>query len=1585
MPTLCINTAVTAITIATTGATGISNSGVSGANGLPAGVSATWASNLITISGTPIASGTFNYSIPLTGGCGSVNATGTITVTPANTAGTPSSTPTLCINNLLIPNITIATTGATGISNSGVSGANGLPAGVSATWASNLITISGTPTAAGTFNYSIPLTGGCGSVNATGTIIVTAIPTASIFYAGNPFCTSLSSPQSVILSGTGAYTGGTYSSTTGLTINSSSGAITPSTSTAGTYTVTYTIPSSGGCTSVPVTTSVTITALPVATFSYTGTPYCQNASNPLPTFSGGGVAGTFSSTTGLVFVNTSTGQVNLVASTTGTYTVTNTIAASGGCAQVTASNSITINPNLPVSITITANPSGPICSGTNVTFTATPVNGGSSPIYQWQKNGLNVGTNSYIYSNANLVNNDAIRCILTSNTNCPTGNPDTSNVIVMTVNPLLPVSIVISSNPTGPICSGTSVIFTAIPTNGGASPLYQWKKNGVNVGTSSTTYTDAGLNNGDVITCILTSDATCPINNPATSNGITMTVNPTPVAPVSANANPGSIYSTYTGNVILIASGGGTGTGDILRWYIGGCGSGNSIGSGNPLTIAAPSSTTTYYARWENGSCYSGCASTQVTVFDVFRSRATGNWSDITTWEVYNNSSLSWVSPDHFPTALDGTITIMSPHVVSIPPSTGSINVDELTINSGGELLVYVNPSGYWLNIVNGPGTDLTVNGTMEYQDDAVQLLDGATMVVGSGGKYLANMTYGGNYPITIPTATWDPNSTCEILACNQLVPSGGLNQTFGNFTWNYSGQTETLNLGGALQNILGNFTVESTGSGNTLQLSNSNNLTLNIGNDIIIQSGILDFSNGAASTKIINLGGNYNQTGGTFTNSNSNPLTVNFNGSGKTFTQSGGTLTSSYINWNVSTGASLAILNNLPVSSGRNCNVNGTLDCGISTFVSGSGTFSLASGGTLIMGSPNGISSSGGTGNVQTSVRNFSSGANYIYDGIASQITGNGLPSIVSNLTINNSNNIALTGSSGVNGTLNLLNGAFFIGHQSFTFQNSDIPILKTSGTITTDTATNLIFGTSGNTAGAAFTLPSGTFTTSPTINNLTVNRDNPLTLNSQPLGIKGVLLCNGQLNINNNLTLLSTATQTALIDGSGTGQVSGNIAMQRYLPLSFGYKYVSSPFNSVTVSQFASYIDLNASFPTFYKYDESQTSDWWINYTNPSGILAPTQGYAANFGGTNAPVTFSLNGAVNNGTLSSGTIYNHNNTFTQGFNLVGNPYPSPIDWNTSSGWTRTNIDNAIYYFNTGDSNQYVGTYSSYINGISSDGLANNIIPAMQGFFIHVSNGSYPVAGSLTFSNQTRINNLDPLFHTPLQESTVPLLRLTAGFENNPGSADPMVIYFDDAASWKFDKEYDAIKLMNTDWLVPNVYAVSKDTLNLSIYGLPPFTDTINVVPMGLETEMSGWVNFHVADIENFPSNLNVYFADSKTVIIQNLLQNKDVRIKLDAGVYKSRFSLIFSLKDLQYNPGTNLYFYAYSFEETLYIYMNLYPGERGSLIVYNMLGQPVCHSDLLVNGIQQVPLDLQPGIYVVCLSSSKGTYTKKVFINSK
>jgi hypothetical protein len=134
--------------------------------GMPVGVNASWANNTLTISGTPTAPGTFNYSIPLEGGCSSVNATGSFTVISDNTAGNASSTPTLCVNTTLT-NLTHITTSATGIGS-----ATGLPDGVSASWANNMITISGTPTASGIFNYSIPLTGGCGNVSATGTITV---------------------------------------------------------------------------------------------------------------------------------------------------------------------------------------------------------------------------------------------------------------------------------------------------------------------------------------------------------------------------------------------------------------------------------------------------------------------------------------------------------------------------------------------------------------------------------------------------------------------------------------------------------------------------------------------------------------------------------------------------------------------------------------------------------------------------------------------------------------------------------------------------------------------------------------------------------------------------------------------------------------------------------------------------------------------------------------------------------------------------------------------------------------------------------------------------------------------------------------------------------------------------------------------------------------------------------------------------------------------------------------------------------------------------------------------------------------------
>jgi hypothetical protein len=187
-----------------------------------------------------------------------------------------------------------------------------------------------------------------------------------------------------------------------------------------------------------------------------------------------------------------------------------------------------------------------ICTGSSVTFTATPTNGGTSPSYQWQLNGSNVGTNSPTYTNSSLTSGQIVTCIMTSNMSGATNNPATSNAITTTVNAYVTPSISISGSTT--ICSGTNATYTATPTNGGTTPAYQWKVNGSNVGTSSSTYATSTLTNGANISCVLTSTAACPSPTTATSNTLTVTVNPTPSTPTITN-NAGTLTSSSaTGN-----------------------------------------------------------------------------------------------------------------------------------------------------------------------------------------------------------------------------------------------------------------------------------------------------------------------------------------------------------------------------------------------------------------------------------------------------------------------------------------------------------------------------------------------------------------------------------------------------------------------------------------------------------------------------------------------------------------------------------------------------------------------------------------------------------------------------------------------------------------------------------------------------------------------------------------------------------------------------------------------------------------------------------------------------------------------------
>eukprot|EP01012_Entosiphon_sulcatum_P053363 TRINITY_DN7343_c0_g1_i3.p1 TRINITY_DN7343_c0_g1~~TRINITY_DN7343_c0_g1_i3.p1 ORF type:complete len:1047 (+),score=101.82 TRINITY_DN7343_c0_g1_i3:287-3142(+) len=260
--------------------------------------------------------------------------------------------------------------------------------------------------------------------------------------------------------------------------------------------------------------------------------------------------------------------LNIVAVTTAMNNYNYRCVVSGTCTPAVTSNNavLTVNPMITPAVSIAASATS-ICSGTSVTFTATPTNGGTTPVYVWKRGTTVVGTNSTTYTAANFLNGEVVTCEMTSNAACITVTTVASNTVTMTVTPSVTPTLQITT-PNNPVCSTSTVLFTAVPTDGGSAPTYQWRKNGSPVGTGATTYSDNTLVNGDVISCVLTSNAVCATTTTANSNNITMGINPIVVPTVSIATS--STTRCAGQSTVFTATPTNGGTSPTYQWQVNG-------------------------------------------------------------------------------------------------------------------------------------------------------------------------------------------------------------------------------------------------------------------------------------------------------------------------------------------------------------------------------------------------------------------------------------------------------------------------------------------------------------------------------------------------------------------------------------------------------------------------------------------------------------------------------------------------------------------------------------------------------------------------------------------------------------------------------------------------------------------------------------------------------------------------------------------------------------------------------------------------------------------------------------------------------
>ncbi|WP_343673161.1 PKD domain-containing protein, partial [Chitinophaga sp.] len=476
----------------------------------------------VLLPGAPVPStatpGSTTYYVSQRNGCGeSPRAAITVNVNPAPSA-TISYSPAVLCNATGSAVVSVTQTGSTG----GVYSIS--PVGMSINATTGALTPAGAIPGNYTIRYTITGTGGCANVVTTTTVTVNGSPSATISYGA--IC-SADGVTAVVRTGSA---GGVFSSTAGLMLDAATGAITPATSTPGTYTVTYTIAAAAPCPGFQTTTGVTITKAPAANISYTPANLCNTTGSAVATVTRTGDAGgTYSISPSGMTIDPSTGTLSPAGATPGNYTIRYTLTGSGGCANVIATTTFNVSgtPNATISYA-----GSPYCGNIN-TLQAVTLSGTTGGVFS-STSGLELNTTTgTITPAASTPGTYTVTYTIAATPPCP-GLTTTANVTITK-----PPAATISYTP-ATLCNTSTSAAVNVTRTGDAGGTYSISPSGMTIDPSTGTLNPAGATPGNyTIRYTLTGSGGCT-NVVATT---TVNVSGTPNATISYAGSP------YCGNI----------------------------------------------------------------------------------------------------------------------------------------------------------------------------------------------------------------------------------------------------------------------------------------------------------------------------------------------------------------------------------------------------------------------------------------------------------------------------------------------------------------------------------------------------------------------------------------------------------------------------------------------------------------------------------------------------------------------------------------------------------------------------------------------------------------------------------------------------------------------------------------------------------------------------------------------------------------------------------------------------------------------------------------------------------------------------